>query len=105
LNFYLSKDKKVQTKINYVFDLVRYEPQVPIKFFKKLEGWDGLFEIRVITAQLSIRILCFLDEGRLVVLTNGFLKKTQKTPRKEIELAIRLREEYLKEKKNENKNF
>jgi phage-related protein len=54
--------------------------------------------IRVITAFKSIRILCFFDKGELVVLTNCFVKKTQKTPRKEIKLAERLKKEYLIEK-------
>ena len=100
IEFYKSQDKKVQLKIEYVLDLVRFEKQVPKKFFKYLENTDGIYEVRVITAFKSIRILCFLDKGNLVVLTNTFVKKTQKTPRKEIKLAERLKKEYLNEKKN-----
>jgi len=92
------QDWKTQEKIEYVLDLVRYEKQVPIKFFKFLESTDGIYEIRIITTFKNIRILCFFDEGQLVVLTNCFLKKTQKTPRKEIKLAERLKNEYLTEK-------
>jgi phage-related protein len=55
----------------------------------------------VITTQKSIRILCFQDEGRLVVLTNAFVKKTQKTPQNEIRLAERLKTAYLKQKEDE----
>ena len=100
IEFYKSQDKKVQLKIEYVLDLVRFEKQVPKKFFKYLENTDGIYEVRVITAFKSIRILCFLDKGNLVVLTNSFVKKTQKTPRKEIKLAEKLKKQYLNEKKN-----
>lgn len=96
--FYNAQDKKVQEKIEYVLDLVRFEKQVPAKFFKYLDNTNGIYEIRVLTAFKKIRILCFLDQGELVVLTNCFLKKTQKTPLKEIEKAERLRKEYLIEK-------
>ncbi|MCB9201439.1 MAG: type II toxin-antitoxin system RelE/ParE family toxin [Flavobacteriales bacterium] len=99
VKFYKQQDIKVQEKIEYVLDLVRFERQVPKKFFKQLENTDGIYEIRVITTFKSIRILCFLDEENLVVLVNCFLKKTQKTPRSEIKLAERLKKEYLKDKK------
>ena len=99
VKFYKNQDKKTQEKIEYVLDLVRYERNVPIKFFKYLENTDGVYEIRVITTFKSIRILCFYDEGQLVVLTNCFLKKTQKTPTKEIKIAERLKKEYLIEKR------
>jgi len=98
IEFYKTQDIKTQEKIEYTLDLVRYEKQVPIKFFKYLEGTDGLYEIRVITTFKSIRIFCFFDKGELVVLTNCFIKKTQKTPTKEIELAEKLKKEYFKEK-------
>ena len=93
--FYKSQDKKVQLKIEYVLDLVRFEKQVPKKFFKYLENSDGIYEVRVITTFKSIRILCFLDKGNLVVLTNCFIKKTQKTPRNEIKFAEKLKKQYL----------
>lgn len=98
VNFYKKQDFKVQEKIEYVLDLVRYEKQVPKKFFKFLESSDGIYEIRIITTFKNIRILCFFDQERLVILTNCFLKKTQKTPGKEIKLAERLKNEYLVEK-------
>jgi phage-related protein len=93
--FYMSQDDKIRLKINYVFDLVRFENQVPKKFFKKLENTNGIYEFRIITSQKSFRILCFQDEGNLVILTNGFIKKTQKTPKKKIKLAEKLKIEYL----------
>ncbi len=103
IDFYKSQDAKVQLKIEFVLDLVRCERQVPIKFFKKLESTNGIYEVRVITSQKSIRILCFQDEGTLVVLTNAFVKKTQKTPKNEIKLAEILKTEYLKQKEDEKR--
>ena len=78
VDFYKSQEFKVQEKIDYVFDLVRFEKQVPKKFFKILENTDGIYEIRVITTFKSIRILCFFDKGELIVLTNCFIKKSKK---------------------------
>jgi phage-related protein len=98
IKFYRDQDSKVQLKIEYVLDLIRFEKQIPIKFFKKLESTNGIYEARIITTQKSIRILCFLDEGKLVVLTNAFVKKTQKTPRNEIKLAEKLKTDYLNSK-------
>jgi phage-related protein len=97
-DFYKDQDEKVREKIGYVLDMVRFERQVPKKFFKYLENTNGIYEARVITTFKSIRILCFFDDGNLVVLVNCFLKKTQKTPRKEIKLAEKLKKEYLKDK-------
>lgn len=98
-DFYSVQDEKVKEKIGYVLDLIRFERQVPKKFLKYLDNTDGIYEVRVITAFKSIRILCFFDDGNLVVLANCLIKKTQKTPRKEIQLAEKLRKEYLKDKK------
>jgi phage-related protein len=98
IKFYKSQDKKTQEKIEYVLDLIRFEKQVPIKFFKYLDDTDEIYEIRIITTFKSIRIMCFFDRGELVVLTNCFLKKSQKTPSKEINLAERLKKEYMNEK-------
>ena len=87
VDFYKSQDYKVQEKIEYLMDLVRFEQQIPKRFFKYLDGTDGIYEIRVKTTFRVLRILCFIDRKDLIVLTNCFLKKTQKTPRKEIKLA------------------
>jgi len=102
IKFYEKQEAKVQQKIEYVLDLIRYEKNVPAKFFKHLENSDGIYEVKVITTFKSVRILCFMDNGSLVVLTNCFLKKTQKTPVKEIRLAERLKKEYLNEKDGGN---
>jgi len=98
VDFYKSQDTKIQRKIEFVFDLVRFEKHIPKRFFRFLSDTDGIYEIRVITTFKSIRILCFFDKGDLIVLTNCFLKKTQKTPMKEIKLAERLKREYMIDK-------
>jgi phage-related protein len=104
VNFYHLQDRKIQEKIEYVLDLVRFEKHVPAKFLKYLEDSDQIYEIRVMTTFKNIRILCFFDKGDLVVLTNCFLKKSQKTPGKEIKLAEKLKIGYLSEKYGEEKN-
>ena len=73
--------------------------KVSEKFLKHIEGTDGLFEIRIEVGSNIYRIFCCFDKGNLVVLFNAFQKKTQKTPRKEIELAQQLRTEYFDSKK------
>jgi phage-related protein len=98
IDFYKEQDEKVQVKIEYVLDLVRFEKRVPVKFLKYLESTDGIYEVRVTTTFKNVRILCFFEKGELVVLTNCFLKKSQKTPRKEIKLAEKLKKEYLNDK-------
>ena len=97
-DFYVKQTDKVKDKIDYVLDLIKNEERVPKKFLKFLTDSDGLYEIKVSTAFSSIRIFCFFDDGRLIVLTNCFIKKTQKTPKKELRLAIKLKNEYLKKK-------
>lgn len=80
--FYAKLDSKSKEKIDFVLDLIRNVERVPIKFFKYLEGTDGLYEIKVLTYKYSIRIFSFFDEGELIILINGFVKKTKKPLRK-----------------------
>ena len=98
LDFYSKQDLKVKEKIDFVLDLIRNVERVSIKFLKYLEGTDGLYEVRVLTNKSNIRIFCFFDEGNLIILINGFIKKNNKTPKNELELGIRLKEEYFTEK-------
>lgn len=97
--FFLKQRSKVKEKIIWTFELIEDLPRVPETYLKHLENTDGLYEIRVQQGSDIFRIFCFFDEGKLVVLTNGFQKKTQKTPKKEIEKALKIKEEYEKEKK------
>ncbi len=98
IDFYAKQTDKVKDKIDYVLDLIKNEERVPKKFLKHLAGTDGLYEIRVSTVFSNIRIFCFFDEGRLVVITNCFTKKTQKTPKKQLDLANKLKKEYFTKK-------
>ena len=79
--------------------LIEEVQQVPETYLKHLEDTDGLYEIRIQLASDIFRIFCFFDKGKLVVLANGFHKKTQKTPKQEIEKALKIREEYYESKK------
>ena len=99
LNFYQKQDLKVKSKIKYVFELIKQVERVPEKFLSPMTGYDGLFEVRIEYQSNIYRVFCCFDEGRLVVLFNGFQKKTQKTPKKEIEKAMKLKKEYFQLKK------
>ena len=90
---------QVREKIKYVLELIKQVEKVPEKFLKHLTGTNGLYEIRIEYQSNIYRIFCCFDKGKLVVLLNGFQKKTQKTPKKEIEKAMRLKEEYFNQKK------
>ena len=85
LNFLNKLDSKTKEKITYVLDIVKYTPMIPEKFLKHIEGTEGLYEIRIKAGSNIYRIFCCFDKGSLVVLFNGFQKKDQKTPKKEIE--------------------
>jgi phage-related protein len=97
--FFLGQSDKVKAKIIWTIQLIEELEWVPESFLKHIESTDGLFEIRVKLSNDIYRIFCFFDQGRLIILINGFQKKTQKTPVREIEKALKIMEEY----KNENK--
>jgi phage-related protein len=103
MDFYLARTAKVQEKIEYVLHVVRQVERVPAKFLKHMEGADGLYELRVEVGSDTYRIFCCFDEGNLVVLFNGFQKKSRKTPRREIERAMRLKDEYFSKGKRHGK--
>ncbi len=103
IDFYSKQDDKTKRKIDFVLDLIRKVDWVPIKFLKYLEGTDELYEIRVATISKSVRILCFFDEGKLVILLNCFVKKTNKTPKEEIERGMKLKKEYFADKMRWNR--
>lgn len=100
LDFFHKQKPKVKAKILWTFDVIETVEKVPAEYFKHMEGCDGLYEIRVQFGSDIFRIFCFFDEGKLVVLTHAFQKKTQKTPKKEIEKALKIRMEYEDEKHN-----
>lgn len=99
-DFYLSRSEKERMKIKYVLKVIETQRIIPIKFFKQIEGTDGLYEIRVEFESNILRIFCCNDNGALVVLFNGFQKKTQKTPPDEIRRAKKIMNDYFKDKEN-----
>lgn len=97
-DFFDKQSKKVKAKIVWTFELVEELERVPENYLKHIEHTKGLFEIRVQLGSDIFRIFCFFDQGQLVILANGLQKKTQKTPKKEIELALKIKAEYENEK-------
>ena len=97
-DFFAKQNKKVKAKIIWTFDLVEDLQRVPETYLKHIENTDGLYEMRVQLGTDIFRIFCFFDRGQVVVLVNGFQKKTQKTPKKEIELALKIKAEYESER-------
>lgn len=86
---------KQAQKVTWVLNLVETLDIVPIQYFKKLEGTDDIWEVRVDFGGSTFRLLGFMDRGSLVILTNGFAKKTQKTPATEIRLAEQRKADHL----------
>ncbi|MGF7139522.1 type II toxin-antitoxin system RelE/ParE family toxin [Roseimarinus sediminis] len=103
IDFYISLDSSVQEKIEYVFKVIKTVDVIPQKFLKHIEGTEGLYEIRVKVGSDIFRFFCCFDSGRLVILFNGFQKKSQKTPKKEITKALKIKDEYFHSKKEEDK--
>ena len=89
-------DKQAQ-KVAWVLKLIEDLDIIPAQYWKKLTNTDDIFEARIQFGGNIFRILGFESGGRFVVLTNGFAKKTQKTPKREIELAEQRKKIYLKE--------
>lgn len=96
--FFLKQREKVKVKIIWTLQLIEELEKIPETYLKHIESTDGLYEIRVQYGSDIFRIFCFFEEGKLIVLANGFQKKTQKTPKKEILKALKIREEYENEK-------
>ena len=98
-DFFAKQKQKVKDKIVWTLKLIEELPRIPETYLKSLEEADGLFEIRIKQGSDIFRIFCFFDEGKLIILMNGFIKKTQKTPKQEIEKALKIKKEYYDEKK------
>src|SRR5690606_34751370 len=95
LDFYIPLNDRVKMKIKYALELIKQVDNVPSKFLSSITGYEVHFEIRVEYESNIYRIFCCFDKGKLVVLFNGLQKKSQKTPKKEIEKAMRLKQEYF----------
>ena len=91
-DFYDSLEKRVQKKIDYALDVLKTEERVSVKFVKHIK--DGVYELRVEIDGNIYRVFFIFDNGNIVVLFNGFQKKSQKTPTNEIEKALKIKEAY-----------
>jgi phage-related protein len=98
LDFYSKQSDTVQAKIEWTLNLIQVMNHVPEKYFKHIEGTKKLYEIRVVVGNSIFRIFSFFDKGNIVVLGNVFQKKSKKTPKNEIERALKIMEEYFDEK-------
>ena len=97
--FFAEQREKVQDKITWTLELIEEIERVPETYLKHIEETEGLYEVRIKQGSDIFRIFSFFDKGKLIVLANGFQKKTQKTPRKEIEKALKIKKEYEDENK------
>lgn len=98
-DFLKEQPLKVQNKIFKVIEAIETLERIPSNYLKHLKGTDGLYEARIKLSSNIWRVFCFFDEGKLVILLNGFTKKTQKTPKTEIEKAQSLKRKYYEVKK------
>ncbi|MEI7423683.1 MAG: type II toxin-antitoxin system RelE/ParE family toxin [Prolixibacteraceae bacterium] len=98
MDFFATLKPDVKRKFNWTLKLIATIDRVPANYFRHMEDTTGLFEVRVEVGSDIYRVFSFFDEGRLIILLNGFQKKSQKTPRSEIELAEKLKKQYFDEK-------
>jgi len=98
LEFYGEQAIEIQKKIDWTFDFIREFQRIPEQYLKHVEGTDGLYEIRIMFGGRIFRVFCCFEAGNLIILFHGFEKKSQKTPSREIERAMRIRQEYYNEK-------
>ena len=92
--FFDKQREKVKDKIIWTLELIEELERVPETYLKHIESTVGLYEIRIQLGSDIFRIFCFFDQGKLVILANGFQKKTQKSPKQEIEKALKIKQEY-----------
>ena len=99
-DFFESLDEGLKDKIDEILYLITVIQQIPKKFFESISSVKGLYEIRIEFKGNIYRIFCCFDKGNLIVLFNGFQKKTQKTPKQQIEKAELLMKKYFEQKNN-----
>jgi phage-related protein len=100
LDFFEKLRPEVKKKFNWTLQLIATIDRVPKKYFDYMTNSTGIFELRVEVGSDIFRVFSFFDKGNLVVLINGFQKKTQKTPKIELELAEKLKKQYFDEQQN-----
>ena len=98
LDFFETLKPEVKKKFNWTLQLIATIERIPDKYFKYITGSTGLYEIREEVGSDIYRVLSFFDKGQLIILVNGFQKKSQKTPKNEILIAEKLKKQYFDEK-------
>jgi phage-related protein len=97
--FYNKQTDKVKKKILWTFRVIKELDKIPETYLKHLKNTTGLYEIRVQVGSNIFRIFCFCDIDNLIVIGHGFQKKTQKTPKQQIEKAEQIKKLYYESKK------
>ena len=96
--FYNRQSNEARRKIDHVLKLIAHIEKVPKKFLKYVESTDGLYEIRISFGNATLRIFCFFDSERKLILLNGVVKKKEKLPKNELVLAEKCKKEYFNQK-------
>jgi phage-related protein len=96
--FLKTQPDKVRKKVFKIIEAIEFLERIPSNYLKSISGSNGLYEARIQLGSDIWRVFCFFDEGKLVILLNGFTKKTQKTPKNEIDKAMMLMSKYYKQK-------
>ncbi|MCX6211795.1 MAG: type II toxin-antitoxin system RelE/ParE family toxin [Bacteroidetes bacterium] len=96
--FFVKQNNRVKEKIIWTIRLVEDVEVVHSIYLKSITGTNGIYEIRIQTGSDIFRIFCFFDKENIIVIGNGFQKKTQKTPKNEIIKAIQIKLNYENEK-------
>ena len=97
-DFYEKLDVSVRAKLDWTLILIETQEKVPRKYFRAITDSTGLYEIRIQSAGKNYRVFSFFDKGKLIVLINGFQKKSRKTPKTEIAKAVAIKKQYFNEK-------
>lgn len=97
-DFFTKLPIDARRKVYKVFEVIESQKVISKQYFEHIRDTDGLYEIKISMGSNTWRVFCFFDMGKLVVLLNGFQKKTQKTPPSEIAHAIRIKMKYFEEK-------
>lgn len=101
-DFYLQQRPRVKAKFLWTINLIEHVELVPSEYFRYITNSNGLYEIRIKTGTNIFRIFCFFSKKNILVLVNGFQKKTEKTPKREIIKALQLKYNYENEKEYYN---
>lgn len=97
-DFLTSLPDKFSKKIAWTLRVVREVDPVPTQYLKKLTNTEDIWEVRATLGSNTFRMLGFFDGSKMIVLTNGFAKKSQKVPKQEIKLAEQRKRNYLRRK-------